>query len=59
MLFADDDVNDADDTNDVDDVDDVNDVNNADNAKADDDRSRKKKRPRLDTSVNRVEWLVM
>jgi hypothetical protein len=37
MLLADDDVDDADDANDVDDAD------NADDAKANDDRSRKKK----------------
>jgi hypothetical protein len=44
MLLADDDADDADDAND---------------AKADDDRSRKEKRSRLDTSLDRVEWLVM
>jgi hypothetical protein len=40
MLLADDDVDDADDADDVDDADDADD---ADNAKANDDRSRKKK----------------
>jgi hypothetical protein len=41
MLLADNDVNDADDTDDVDDVDD--DVDDAYDAKANDNRSRKKK----------------
>jgi hypothetical protein len=40
MLLADDDADDADD---VDDVDDVNDVDNTDDAKANNDRSKKKK----------------
>jgi hypothetical protein len=49
MLLADNNVND------VDDVDDINDVNDANNAKVNDNQSRKKKRSRLDTSLNRVE----
>jgi hypothetical protein len=43
MLLADDDVDDADDTNDVNDANDADDANDAENAKANDDRSRKKK----------------
>jgi hypothetical protein len=47
MLLADDDADDADDADDVDNADDVNDVDNdtndADDAKANDDRSRKRK----------------
>jgi hypothetical protein len=44
MLLTDDDVNDADDADDADDANDVNDnIDDADNAKANDDRSRKKK----------------
>jgi hypothetical protein len=46
MLLVDDDANDAnnaDDADDVNDVNDVNDANNADDAKANDDRSRKRK----------------
>jgi hypothetical protein len=61
LLLADDDTNDA---NDADDVDDVNDVNDADADDADDERERKssieeRKESRLDTSLDRVERLVM
>jgi hypothetical protein len=50
MLLADDD---------VDDVNDINDTNDADHTKTNDKRSKKKKRSRLDTSLDRVEWFVM
>jgi hypothetical protein len=43
MLLVDDDIDDFDNVDDADDANDVNDANNADNAKANDDRSRKKK----------------
>jgi hypothetical protein len=46
MLLVNDNINNVNDTNDTD---------NADDAKADDNRSRKKKRFRLDTSLDRVE----
>jgi hypothetical protein len=59
LLLVDDNVDDADD------VDDANDVNDADADDADDERRREKssieeeKRSRLDTSLDRVERLVM
>jgi hypothetical protein len=43
MLLADDDADDADDADDVDDANNADDANDAENAKANDDRSRKKK----------------
>jgi hypothetical protein len=43
MLLADDDADDADNTDDADNADDADDADDADNAKANDDRSRKRK----------------
>jgi hypothetical protein len=43
MLLANDDVDDVDDADDINDVNDADDADNADDAKANDDRSRKKK----------------
>jgi hypothetical protein len=59
-----DDADDADNANDADDVNDVNDVNDANADDADDERRRKssiekRKESRLDTSLDRVERLVM
>jgi hypothetical protein len=64
LLFADDNTDDFDDANDADDVNDVNNVNDADADDADDERRRKssieeRKESRLDTSLDRVERLVM
>jgi hypothetical protein len=64
LLLVDDDTNDADDVDDADDADDVNDVNDADVDDADDERKRKssieeREKSRLDTSLDRVERLVM
>jgi hypothetical protein len=61
LLLAD---NDTDDVNDVDDVNDANDVNNADADDADNERRKRssieeRKESRLDTSLDRVERLVM
>jgi hypothetical protein len=61
LLLTNDDIDNADD---VDDVDDVNDVNDADANDADNERRRKssieeRKESRLDTSLDRVERLVM
>jgi hypothetical protein len=64
LLFVDDDTNDADDAHDINDVDDANDVNHADADDADDKRRRRssieeRKESRLDTSLDRVERLVV
>jgi hypothetical protein len=62
LLLADNNTNDADDADDVNDANNVNNVNDADDA--DDERRRKssieeRKESRLDTSLDRVERLVM
>jgi hypothetical protein len=64
LLLVDDNTDDADDADDFNDVDDANNVNNADADDADDERRRKssieeRKESRLDTSLDRVERLVM
>jgi hypothetical protein len=64
LLLANDDINNADDADDVDDADDANDVNNTDADDTDDERRRrssieKREKSRLDTSLDRVERLVM
>jgi hypothetical protein len=64
LLFVNDNINNADNADDVDDVNDVNNVNNADANNADDERRRKssieeRKESRLNTSLDRVERLVM
>jgi hypothetical protein len=64
LLLADDDTNNVDDVNDVNDADDANDANDADADDANDERKRKssieeEKKSRLDTSPDRVEWLVV
>jgi hypothetical protein len=64
LLLINDDIDDADDANDADDADDVNDANDADVDDADDERRRRssieeRKKSRLDTSLDRVERLVM
>jgi hypothetical protein len=64
VLLADDDINDANDTNNADDINNANDANDADINNADDERRRrssieKRKESRLNTSLDRVERLVM
>jgi hypothetical protein len=64
LLLADDDIDDVDDVNDADDVDDANDANDADADDADNKRKRKssieeREKSRLDTSLDRVERLMM
>jgi hypothetical protein len=64
LLLADDDTNDADDVDDVDDADDANDANYVDADDVDNERRRRssieeRKESRLDTSLDRVEWLVV
>jgi hypothetical protein len=64
LLLVNNDTDDADDTNDADDVNDANDINDADADDADDEKRRKssieeRKESRLDTSLDRVERLVV
>jgi hypothetical protein len=64
LLLADDNTDDADDADDADNADDANDVNDADADDADDERRRRssiegRKEPRLDTSPDRAERLVV
>jgi hypothetical protein len=64
LLLVDNDIDDVDDVNNADDVDDANDTNDADADDANDERRRrssieKRKKSRLDTSLDRVERLVM
>jgi hypothetical protein len=64
LLFINDDTDDADNVDDVNDANDVNDINDVDADDADDERRRKssieeRKESRLDTSLDRVERLVM
>jgi hypothetical protein len=64
LLIINDDINDVDNFNDVNDVDDANDVNDADADDANDERRKRssieeRKESRLDTSLDRVEQLVM
>jgi hypothetical protein len=64
LLLADDDTNDADDTDDAEDADDANDANDTDADDADEKRRRRssieeREESRLDTSLDRVERLVM
>jgi hypothetical protein len=64
LSLADDNINDVDDTNDTDDIDDVNDVNDVNADDANDERRKKlsieeRKESRLDTSLDRIERLVM
>jgi hypothetical protein len=64
LLLADDDIDDADDVDDADDADDVNDANDVDADDVDDERRRRssieeREESRLDTSLDRVERLVM
>jgi hypothetical protein len=64
LLLADDDIDDADDADDANDVDNANDANDADADDADDEKRRRssieeRKESRLDTSLDRVERLVM
>jgi hypothetical protein len=64
LLLADDDIDDADDADNVNDVNDANDANDADADDADNERRRRssieeRKESRLNTSLDRVERLVM
>jgi hypothetical protein len=64
LLLVNDDINDVDDVDDIDDTNDVNDANDADADDADNKRRRRssieeRKESRLDTSLDRVERLVM
>jgi hypothetical protein len=64
LLLIDDDIDDANDADDVDDADDANDANDANADDADDERRRRssieeRKESRLDTSLDRVERLMM
>jgi hypothetical protein len=64
LLLADNNTDDADNADDVDDADNANNANNADADDADDERRRKssieeRKESRLDTSLDRVERLVV
>jgi hypothetical protein len=64
LLLVNDDADDADDADNVNDADDANNANNADADDADDERRRRssieeEKESRLDTSLDRVERLVV
>jgi hypothetical protein len=64
LLLADDDSDDADNADDADDADDANDADDADADDVDDERRRRssieeRKKSHLDTSLDRVERLVM
>jgi hypothetical protein len=64
LLLVNDDTNDADDVDDADDVNDANDANDVDAENANDERRTRssieeRKKSRLDTSLDRVERLVM
>jgi hypothetical protein len=64
LLFVNDDTDDTDDVDDVNDVNNYNDANDADADDADDERKKRssieeRKESRLDTSLDRVERLVM
>jgi hypothetical protein len=64
LLFVDNDIDDADDVDNADDTDNANDANNADADDVDNERRRRssieeRKKSRFDTSLDRVERLVM